>query len=533
MKETYKVLICDGLQKEGQELLRDTPGIEVDDLTGLSSEELAEIIHEYHAVIVRSRTKVSEQLLAKAPRLRVVGRAGSGVDNIDIKAATRKGVLVMNTPGANAGATAEHTIAMMLAMSRHIPIATASVRNGEWKRKEFVGTEVGNHILGVVGLGNVGRLVAELARGLKMEVLAFDPFFTKDRAGIQGIELVDLETLLSRSDFITLHTPLTRDTQNLINADNIGKMKEGVRIINCARGGIVDEQALFRALESGRVAGAALDVYQQEPPSPDNELLKLPNVVLTPHLGASSTQSQTNVALMIARQILDFLLFGKIRNAVNVPGRALKDIEKIQPYLDLAEQLGKFMVQLHRDEIRTVRIEYFGELATYDVTLLSSSVLNGILKPGFMEGEVNVINAPLLAEQRGIEVSEQKSTTSRTYSSLISVSLSSAQKTSSVSGTLFGTRQPRIVSINDYQTDCIPEGNILLVANYDRPGVIGHIGATLGKHDINIANMSLSRNRPGGMALSLVEVDQAPGEAVISELARFEAIISIYPIWLG
>ncbi|MBI4775419.1 MAG: phosphoglycerate dehydrogenase, partial [Deltaproteobacteria bacterium] len=388
MNENYKVLICDGLQKEGLELLRETSSIEVDDRTGVSPEELAEIIHDYHAVIVRSRTKLPEHVLAKAPKLKVAARAGSGVDNIDIKAATRRGVLVMNTPGANAGATAEHTIAMMLAMSRHIPTATASVRNGEWKRKDFVGTEVGNHVLGIIGLGNVGRLVAELARGLKMEVLASDPFFVKDKAGLEGIELVDLETLFARSDFITIHTPLTRDTQNLINEDTIAKMKEGVRIINCARGGIVDEQALLRALKSGKVAGAALDVYQEEPPSPDNGLLLLPNVVLTPHLGASSTQSQANVAIMIARQVLDFLLFGKIRNAVNLPGQALKDIEKIQPYLVLAEQLGKFMVQLHRDEIQTVRIEYFGELAAYDVTLLSNSVLNGILKPGFMEDEV-------------------------------------------------------------------------------------------------------------------------------------------------
>ncbi len=530
-REKRKALICDGLNREGIELLKSTSGIEVDDRTGIDRDTLERDIHEYHAVIVRSRTKVDEKLLALGKKLQVVGRAGTGVDNININAATQRGVLVMNTPGANALAAAEHAIAMMFSLSRHIPQATASMREGKWEKKKFMGTEVSGQTLGVIGLGNVGRLVAERALGLKMKVLAYDPYLGPDSAKRLGVELCDLDTIYENSDFITLHSPLTDDTRNLINRETFAKMKDGARIINCARGGIVNEMDLADALDSGKIAGAALDVFSPEPPPADHPLLRSPKVILTPHLGASSEQSQIKVAVMIARQIADYLIYGTIKNAVNLPSSALKDLDRLSPYLDLVQRMGRFVSQAHVESVERVYIEYCGKLADLEVSLLTSGVLKGLLDPVVSEA-VNLINAPLEAEKRGIKVFESKSCQVEGYSELVKLSVASKSHEFSLAGTVFVDHGPRIVRVNEFVTETIPSGNILFTHNFDRPGVIGAIGVTLGNNNINIAKMHLARNEPGDRAMSLVKVDEVVSERVLQELRAIPNMIEVKQIRL-
>ena len=525
------VIICDGLNPEGQEILRNTQGVIVDDRTSISREDLEQIIGGYQAMIVRSRTKVDEKLMALGSNLKVIGRAGTGVDNIDVPAATRKGILVMNTPGANALAAAEHAIALMLSLARHIPQATASMREGRWDKKRFVGTEVSGRTLGVIGLGNVGKLAAERAIGLRMHVLGFDPYLAPDTAKKMGVEIVDLDTIFAESDFITLHSPLTDDTRNLINRDAFSKMKKGVRIINCARGGIVNEEDLYEAIQSGVVAGAALDVFAKEPPAADHPLLKLPNIIVTPHLGASSEQSQIKVAVTIAQQIGDFLKDGIIKNAVNLPVSALKDLDKISPYLELIQSMGRFLSQVHLGTVERVDMEYCGVLADLDVSLLTSGALKGLLDPVVSEA-VNLINAPLEAQKRGIKVFENKSTETEGYSGLVRLTVRSQDQEFSLAGTVFVDSGPRIVRINEFFTETRASGNILVIRNNDRPGVIGDIGHTLGKHEINIAKMHLARNKPGDQAMALLKVDALLSEDILDELRSLPNIVEVKQVQL-
>ncbi len=531
LRKTMKVIICDGLNPEGLEILRKTPGVEVDDRTSINREELETVIGSYQGMIVRSRTKVDARLLELGTELRVVGRAGTGVDNIDVKAATGHGILVMNTPGANALAAAEHAVAMMLALARHIPQATASMRAGKWEKKKFMGTEVSGQTIGIIGLGNVGKLVAERAIGLRMNVVAFDPYLSPEAARKLNVSLADLDTIFRSANFITLHSPLTEDTRNLINRESIARMKKGVRIINCARGGIVNEEDLNEALQSGHVAGAALDVFSNEPPLSDNPLLAQPNVILTPHLGASSEQSQVKVAETIATQIGGYLAAGSIVNAVNLPASALKDMDKLAPYLDLVQSMGRFLSQVHVETVERVDIEYSGKLADLEVSLLTNGVLKGLLDPVVSEA-VNIINAPLEAQKRGIKVFENKSAEAEGFAELVKMTVSSRTDEFSLAGTVFTDHGPRIVRINEFVTETVPSGNILLTHNYDRPGVIGNIGLTLGKYEINIAKMHLARNKAGDRAMALIKVDAPVSNQVLEELRALPHMIEVRQVTL-
>jgi len=530
-KYNKKILICDGLNHEGMKFLQSEEELEVDDRTSISREDLKKIIGDYNALVVRSRTQMDSELMDLAKKLEVIGRAGTGVDNIDVDGATKKGILVMNTPGANAMAAAEHSVALLLSLARHIPQASASMKQGRWDKKQFLGTEVGQQTLGVIGLGNVGKLVAEMALGLKMKVMAYDPYLPVESAKRMGAEIVSLETLFSSSDFITVHSPLTTETRDLINRQTLSKMKNGVRIVNCARGGIVNEDDLYEAIVSGKVAGAALDVFSKEPPPEDHPLLKLPQVISTPHLGASSEQSQAKVALTIARQLVDYLRHGIIKNAVNLPAAALKDMEHLAPYLELVQRLGRFLSQAYVESVERVDIEYSGNLAEYDVSLLTNGVLKGLLDPVVSE-TVNLINSPLEAQKRGMRVFEHKSAETQGYAGLVKLTVHSGSESFSVAGTVFGPDDMRIVRINEFVTETRPRGNILLNYNYDRPGVIGNIGTTLGKHGINISKMHLARSAPGDRAISLVKVDQPVSEEVLEEMRALDHIIMVKQIRL-
>ncbi len=508
-----RAIICDRLREEGLEVLRRF-GVEPVPATDLGPGELADLIGGFEAAIVRSRTHLSADVLASPGRLRVIGRAGTGVDNIDLEAATRQGIVVMNTPGANALAAAEHTLAMMLALSRHLPRAHASTRAGGWERERFMGDELHRQVLGIIGLGNVGTLVCERARCFKMEVLAHDPFLAPEAVVKRGARPVGLEELLERSDYISLHTPLTPETRHLLDARALSRMKEGVRLINCARGGLVDEAALYEAIRAGRVAGAALDVFATEPPE-GSPLLSLEQVVVTPHLGASSRQAQQKVATAIAEQVALYLTTGAIRHAVNLPPISPQQMEELRPWLLLAERLGSFQAQTFGGAPAEVEVECAGELARQDTAPLTSAVLKGLLSPVMAE-HVTLVNAPLLARERGIRVVERTSEEAPDYSSLLSVRVRAAGAPPAlVAGSVFGRRDLRLVRIGELPTEATPEGHILYVRNNDRPGVVGNVGTTLARHAINIAKMHLGRSAVGGTALCLVQVDgDIPPEAL-------------------
>ena len=487
-----KILICDGLDESGLKILRAAEGVEADMPDGLGAAEIKAILPEYDALIVRSRTKVTADLIENATRLKVVGRAGTGVDNIDVAAASASGILVMNTPGANAMAAAEHTMAMMLALARHIPQATDSMRHGQWEKKKFVGTELYHQTLGIIGLGNIGSIVADRALAMKMDVLAYDPHIVPEMAAVLGTVHVSLDELLARSDFITIHTPLTDQTRRVLNAGTLSKTKPGVRILNCARGGLIDEEALYEFLTNGHVAGAALDVFEKEPPV-GSRLLELPNVIFTPHLGASSLQAQENVSRAIASQILDYLQRGLIRNAINFPSISMKDYERLRPYLLLAEKLGNLQGQLCRAVLK-LEITYAGsDLQEIPLQPLTQTVIKGLLDP-IMAEKVNLINAPLLLKQRQIELTASTTSQSRGYTGEITVKVKGCAKEEySASGAVFPGQEVRLVRLNDYMLEAELEGINLIIQNLDKPGTIGHIGTTLGNFNVNIANMHLAR----------------------------------------
>jgi len=520
-----RVLVSDKLSPEAIDIFKGTPGIEVDVKTNLTPQELQSIIKDYDALAIRSATKVTREVIEKAERLSVIARAGVGVDNVDVEAATKKGIVVMNTPEGNTITTAEHTIAMMFALARKIPQATASMKEGKWEKNKFVGHELCNKTLGIIGTGRVGSTVANRAQGLKMNVIAYDPFISPEIAAKLGITLVSLDELFARSDFITVHTPLTEETKGLINAEAFAKMKKGVFIINCARGGIVDEKDLYEALVSGKVAGAALDVFEEEP-TKNRELISLENVVCTPHLGASTDEAQTNVAIAVAEQIVAFLLRGEIKNAVNFPSVSAEMMQVLRPYLSLAEKLGTFTAQLVSGGIQEVVVEYSGEILNYNLAPITISLLKGLLSP-ILSATINFINAPIVAKERGIRVVESKSSEPKDYTNLVDLTVKTSQETISTAASLFGRKDYRIVRLNNFTMEIIPEGHMIVLYNYDRPGVIGNIGSTLGSHGINIARLHLGREQVAKEALVVLSTDSPVPEEVLSKLKNLPHVIGV------
>ncbi|HJM50046.1 MAG TPA: phosphoglycerate dehydrogenase [Alphaproteobacteria bacterium] len=511
-----KVLISDEMSPNCAQVFRDR-GVEVDEKVGLAPEELAAVIGEYDGLAVRSASMVTADIIAAAGRLKVVGRAGIGVDNIDVPAATDRGIVVMNTPFGNAITTAEHTIALMLSLARQIPEASRSTHDGKWEKSRFMGVEVAGKVLGLVGCGNIGAIVADRAQGLKMTVMSYDPFLSPERAESLGLRKVELDELFARADFITLHTPLTEQTRGIIDAGAMAQMKTGVRIINCARGGLVVEADLKAALDSGQVAGAALDVYEEEP-ARQNALFGLDNVVATPHLGASTTEAQEKVAVQVAEQMSEYLLKGAVANALNMPSVSAEDAPKLKPYMQLADQLGRFAGQITESGLKAVTIEYAGQVATLNTKPLTAMVLAGLLTP--LMDSVNMVNAPSVAKERGIEISELTHETSPGYQTLIRLSVTSERRQRSVAGTLFSDQDPRLVEVNGIKLEATLAPRMLFLMNEDKPGTIGNVGNTLGAAGVNVATFHLGRAQPGGDALSLIEIDDPISDDLLRQLGE-------------
>ncbi|OAN49818.1 phosphoglycerate dehydrogenase [Magnetospirillum moscoviense] len=516
-----KVLISDKLSPAAVQIFKDR-GIETDVKVGLAPDELKAIVGQYDGLAIRSNTKVTADILAAATNLKVVGRAGIGVDNVDVPAATARGIVVMNTPFGNSVTTAEHAIAMMFALARDIPQANASTHAGKWEKSKFMGVELTGKTLGIIGCGNIGAIVADRALGLKMKVVGYDPFLSAERARDLSIEKVDLDTLFARADFITLHTPLTEATRNVIDAKAIAKMKKGVRIINCARGGLVVEEDLKVALESGQVGGAALDVFKVEP-AKENGLFGMDKVVCTPHLGASTSEAQENVALQVAEQMADYLLTGAVTNALNMPSVSAEDAPKLRPYMKLAGQLGSFAGQLTEHALKAVKIEFEGHVATLNTKPLTAVILEGLLKP--MVEAVNMVNAPVLARERDIDISESRNERDGDYHTLVRVTVVTEARTRSVAGTLFGGDKPRVVSIKDIPIEAELGEHMLFVTNQDKPGFIGALGTLLGSHGINIATFHLGRSESGGDAILLTQVDQPISDKVLEEVRKLPQVV--------
>ena len=520
-----KVLISDNLSAEGVEIFKKTPGIQVDVKTKMTPEELKAVIRDYDALVIRSSTKVTQEVIDRADRLKVIGRAGIGLDNVDIPAASKRGIVVMNTPGGNAVTTGEHAISMMLSLDRKIPQATASMKAGKWEKNKFTGHELLNKTLGIIGIGRVGSIVADRAQGLKMKVIAYDPFISPEAAKKTGITLASLDEIFRTADFITVHTPLTKETRGLINAAAFAKMKNTACVINCARGGIIDEQDLYDALVSGRIAGAALDVFVEEP-TKNMSLIGLENVICTPHLGASTDEAQINVAIAVAEQICAYLTTGEIKGAVNFPSVSAEILSVIRPYLILAEKLGKFEAQLVSGGIQEVTVEYSGEILDYNVAPITISLLKGLLTPILNEA-VNYINAPLVAKERGIRVVEVKSSEVKDYTSMISVTVQTAKEKTFAAGAIFGRRDLRIVRINKFTVEVIPEGRMLVLYNNDKPGVIGNVGTTLGRNGVNIARLHLSREQVDGQAMVVLGTDSVVSPEILDQLRKLPNMISV------
>jgi len=519
-----KVLISDNLSTRGVEIMKNA-GLEVEFRSKTSAEEIEKMIGDYDALIIRSATKVTAALLEKAAKLKVIGRAGSGLDNVDIPAATKRGVVVMNTPGGNTVTTAEHTIGMLFACARMIPQAYASMKAGKWEKKKFEGVELWDKTLGVVGLGAIGGVVASRCAALGMKVLAYDPFISTEKAKALGVELADLPTIWKRADFITVHTPKTKETANLINTATIAKMKDGVRIINCARGGIVNEQDLFEALKSGKVGAAAFDVFEKEPPE-NHPLLTLENFIATPHLGASTQEAQENVATAVAEQVVDYLVAGTVRNAVNVPSVPSDQLPTLSPYINLAEKMGLFQAQLCEGGLTEVFVEYSGEVAGLKLEPITLAALKGLLTP-ILEENVNYVNAPLIAKDRGIQVKVSTSSAGTGYTSLITIRVKEGGRELSVAGTLNSRKEPRIVQVDNFPMEAVPEGDMLVLMNNDKPGVIGGIGMLMGENGINIARMQFGRESAGGRAISVVSIDSPASEAIMAKVRKLPNVISV------
>ncbi|WP_037497864.1 phosphoglycerate dehydrogenase [Sphingomonas jaspsi] len=523
---TVRVLISDKMDPKAAAIFRDR-GIEVDEITGETPEQLIARIGGYDGLAIRSSTKVTKAVLDAATNLKVVGRAGIGVDNVDIPAATARGVVVMNTPFGNSITTAEHAIALMFALARQLPEADASTQAGKWEKNRFMGVEVTGKTLGLIGAGNIGSIVASRALGLKMKVVAFDPFLTPERAVDLGIEKVELDELLKRADFITLHTPLTDQTRNILSAANLAKTKKGVRIINCARGGLIDEAALKDGLDSGHIAGAALDVFETEP-AKDSPLFGTPNFISTPHLGASTSEAQVNVAIQVAEQMSDFLLLGGVTNAINMPSLSAEEAPKLKPYMALAEKLGKLVGQVVGDDIKGVSIEVEGAAAQLNQKPITGAVLAGLM--GTYSDTVNMVNAPFLAKERGLDVREVRHDREGAYHTLIAVEATSAKGVRRVAGTLFGNDSPRLVELFGIEIEAELEGAMLYIVNTDTPGFIGKLGTALGNEGINIATFNLGRRKARGDAASLVAVDGKIGPDTVKALCALDGVRKVVPL---
>ena len=516
-----KVLISDKIAPDAVEIFKER-GVEVDYKPGLSPDELLDIIGEYDGLAIRSATKVTEEVLAKATKLRAVGRAGIGVDNVDVKAATKAGVVVMNTPFGNAVTTAEHAITMMLSLARQIPQAHSSTVAGKWEKSKFVGTEISGKILGIIGCGNIGAIVADRAQGLKMRVIGFDPFLTEERAKTLGIEKVELDELLARADFITLHTPLTDATRNVISADALQKTKKGVRIINCARGGLVDELALCAALHNGHVAGAALDVFAEEP-ARENVLFDAPNLIVTPHLGASTTEAQEKVALQIAEQLADYLTKGAVTNALNMASVTAEEAPILQPYMTLGKLLGSFLGQIDMPQINAVRLEFDGKSATLNETPVLASTLAGLLGPKM--DSVNMVNAATIASANGVAVETVRHDRRCDYETLLRLTVSYEGGERTIAGTLIGGNKPRIVELQDIAVEADFPAHLLYLRNYDKPGFIGSLGSVFGELGVNIATFHLGRKEEGGEAVALVEIDGDISADVLEKVKTLPQVV--------
>lgn len=526
-----KVLVSDALSEAGIDIFRNEAGIDVDVKTDLSPEDLKRVIPDYDALVIRSSTRVTADLLSAASRLKVVGRAGIGLDNVDIPAATKCGIVVMNTPTGNIVTTAEHTIAMMMSLSRNIPMGTATLKAGKWEKKSLQGTEIFQKTLGVIGFGKIGAIVADRAKnGLKMNVIVYDPFISGDIIEKNGYDSVTLEALFERSDYVTIHVPKSDKTANLIDKHAFQQMKDGVMLINCARGGIVNEADLNDALNSGKVAGAALDVFETEPPG-ECTLFDSNRVVCTPHLGASTQEAQINVAVAVAQQIVDYLKNNTIKNAVNMPGMAGEMMEKIRPYLTLANQMGKLQMQLVDGALQEVTIAYTGDFQRLDLAPITTSVQMGILKQLTSE-PVNFVNAPVLMKQLGVKVVETISEAAEDYTHLITVSVRTASESRSIAGTLFGKTNLRIVKIDQFRLELIPQGHILLIYNRNQPGAIGATGMILGRHGINIGRMQVGQSDDEISNIIFMQTDAPASETVLAELRSAEMTKSVTPLEL-
>jgi len=520
-----KVLVSDKFSAEGLAVFEEAKGIELAYHPGLSTAALLKEVADAEALVVRGGTQVTAEVFEAAKRLKVVGRAGIGVENMDLAAANRKGVVVMNTPFGSTTTTAEHTIAMLMALARQIPEASRSTKAGRWEKDRFLGVEISGRTLGVIGAGKIGRLVVERALGLKMRVIVYDPYLSEEMIRQMGAEQVDFEELLARADFLTLHIPLNAETAEILGEEALARVKPGCRIINCAMGGLVDEAALYRALVDGRVAGAALDVFAKEPPEGDNPLWTLDQVICTPHLRAATVDAQINVTVQVARQIVDFLQRGEVVNALNVPSVSAELLAQIRPWVDLAERLGRFQAQLYLRGLQSVTVEYAGTVTEHPTGPLTMALLKGLLTPA-LGSMVNFVNAPHLAQERGIRVTEARSNTAEGFANLIRLTVSGADGERSVCGAVLAENDRRIVRVDDYHVEAVPEGHILVLHNDDLPGVIGFIGQVLAKSQVNIAMMNLSRRKIKGRAISLINVDSRIPEAVLNELRGNQHILS-------
>lgn len=530
--DTLKVLVADAISERGVAELREGNLLHVDVKTGLKEPELLSIVDQYSAIVVRSQTKITAAVIEAATRLKVVGRAGVGVDNVDVGAATKKGVIVMNTPGGNTVSTAEHAFSLLVSTARNIPQADASVKSGKWDRKSFEGVELYNKSLGILGMGRIGTEIARRAIAFGMRVFAFDPYLSPAKARTLQVELIEsLEELLPLVDFLTMHMPLTAETHHMLDERRLSLMKPGARIVNCARGGLIDEAALEKLLLSKHIAAAALDVFEVEPPAADYSLLRLPNVIFTPHLGASTAEAQESVGIEIAQAIRAALLDGEIRNAVNVPNIDGKVLQLLGPALELCERLGKFAAQIAPRRACTLRVRFCGKVGEYDLTPMSRSVLTGYLRR-IGGQEVNQVNAPSLASTLGLNVIESRHSEPGEFTEWIEAVVEAENESFSVRGTFFGSK-PRIVMVNGRFVEAYPDGVILMLENKDRPGIVGHIGTLLGEHQINIASMSLGRDTVGGAALTLLNLDSRPQEALITRLLNDPDIASVRVIELS
>lgn len=520
-----KVLVSDVMGEPGLDIFRDQDGIELTVNTGLAPEELKEIIGQYDALAIRSATKVTQEILDAAANLKVIARAGIGLDNVDIKYATKRGVAVMNTPGGNTVTTAEHAISMMMALTRNIPRGTQSLKEGRWEKKQLQGRELYDKIYGVIGFGNIGSIAATLAKGLRMKVIVYDPYISADHIEKSGFEYVPIEELFERADYITLHVPKMDSTTNLLNKDAFAKMKDGVMVINCARGGIINEEDLYEAIESGKVAGAALDVFTVEPPE-DNPLLTLDQVIATPHLGASTKEAQTNVAVAAANQIIAYLLHDTVINAVNVPSVTGEVLKELKPFIYLAEKMGTMMGQLARQGVKSIDIEYIGKFPDLDLKPVTVAGIKELLAQ-FVKDEVNSVNAISLANEMGIKISESSAQEAGNFLNLLRIVVETDEGTNTLEGTIFGKDDARIVRINKFRLEVIPEGHLAVIHNIDKPGSIGSMGITLGKHNINISRMNVGREEDGQKNIIFLKTDTPVPPEVVKEIEDLDLVVSM------